>query len=586
MKRLGLQYAVTSGGFNRLDNKININEILVNDKRELLKRFNYPKDRRVFFYFLSFSSQGLLMDIVLTRVGERAGDNDSACLFIPSGILVEPRQLASLVETIKEELRLGPVKRIPIQASEYLHYFTKDYEDQQYPVFPDPISDRLGVVRFGTGTDETSLLRVFSNLYYPIYANFKTIALANQSEGIEILSTNSEDLTLKRSDKYFILRRIEVQEGEKPSAMMVDGVPFLNGIPVFVKSVFSLRTEHPGFLPCEMKVPYTGDEVVTLPSVDWKFHLDMDSFTIRKKDYNLVPREYVSITVNGKPLFPDLSLTIPVKEAKNARLRVSAEGFQPYEQDTDLTSPRGRVITLEEQFDTVEFYINDVTNPSLAGHVHFPLRKRSGATTESPVKGYVVSKRSGRFDKYLDYDRFGFLKNTVGIACVAGALLFGIGGGWFLGRITAPKTNAASFEGSRYSHDQDRHSETSSSNEDALQDTKDSIALFKALIDESEEWDSEVFAQYDNGKEIWGALNNFQIDVLEKSNKEIDSQIIKQVINTVKEKLDGPFTKEKVIRRNEYLKRLGILKEEEKKKETENSDKSGDSGQSQNRDNV
>ncbi|MCQ2173733.1 MAG: hypothetical protein MJY61_01205 [Bacteroidales bacterium] len=167
MKRLGLCYTVSNNGYETLDS-LHMEMSCVEDVRPKLSFLQYDAGERYFIVFISHCAKGIVLELTLTRAGGRGpkgDDNDTASILIPSGVYVDAATLSAVVENVKKELNVSPLRRKSIVDSAYLKYFEKEYKDSEMQPVKEETGRKAGFLNYGPGTDFPTLEDALGKIY-------------------------------------------------------------------------------------------------------------------------------------------------------------------------------------------------------------------------------------------------------------------------------------------------------------------------------------------------------------------------------------------------------------------------------------
>lgn len=371
------------------------------DIRDILKLYN-SEDESKFAMFLSFSETGAYITIARSISG-RGGDNTAAWLYIPNNIEVTSSDIIPIIEVVKEELSASKsnVERLTqIFAQNYQTVEAADYRPSSLDkVFAKrdvgfyPLKDILGEKR-----------------YQPIYSNYHAI-LINDNDCMEIVDKNLADLTNEMLVETFVF--CPPLKQDIPNGVTVHfnthGYPLFNKpVRVNKSSRISLVFKRTGF----EDIPYIdsveeNDQLCVVPQFDWKKSISRDLFKIvAAHDSNVNLTDNASITVNNEELKWHQPFIISEHDARQAKVRVSVNGYEPEEEYLDLLNVAKSITVKLHRAERAQSWKIELAN----GHTAvMDLRSKylSGDKYESPLKGY------SREDGVLRYTNFGVLKQRI-----------------------------------------------------------------------------------------------------------------------------------------------------------------------------
>ena len=379
--KLGYIYTVTSGGYD--DEKVRINagdwSSVVEDERQLWLKF-------------SDNGESLAMTIVrdgvafaITRIigGDRADNNITTWVFIPSKIQITGSQVKQIVEAVKEINKLG-TKRVSLDSFMSNDILAADYPEKKHPVlFTASKGDKLAG-RYPT--TDFSMEEILGNAYQEYYTNFKYVFLYNQKNDLKEGLTNLSN--------YDIIETICVIP---PSAETIKRIFGSSNVKISFsdKSSFStsrlVKKGHPIPLFAEkegcvtmsiMGQAVADDREIEIPvgNYQWKRFISSDHFKVTDAvSGNLIPKYSFEIKDSQ---YNRIENSLPENRLENVSIHVTAVGYEPYEGVVNLN--RGTItISLEKKIEsqTYKYYSGN-------GHELKVTISGVGAKSTCPLQGY------------------------------------------------------------------------------------------------------------------------------------------------------------------------------------------------------
>lgn len=188
MKRLGLCFTVSNNGYETLDS-LHMEMSCVEDVRTRLSLLQYQTGERHFIVSISHSSKGLVLELIYTRAGGRGlkgDDNDTACIFVPSGVYVDALTLTTMIEILKKELSVSPLRRKSIAESAYVKYFEKEYRDTEMLPTKEEPGKKVGSLEYGPGTGMPSLTDALRKMYNIAMMPYSSVILLNTADNVTV----------------------------------------------------------------------------------------------------------------------------------------------------------------------------------------------------------------------------------------------------------------------------------------------------------------------------------------------------------------------------------------------------------------
>lgn len=516
------------------------------DIRDILKLYN-SEDESKFAMFLSFSETGAYITIARSISG-RGGDNTAAWIYIPNNIEVTGSDIIPIIEVVKEELSASKsnVERLTqIFAQNYRIVEAADYMPSSLDkVFAKrdvgfyPLKDILGEKR-----------------YQPIYSNYHVI-LINDNDGMEIVDKNLTDLTNEMLVETFVF--CPPLKQDIPNGVTVHfnthGYPLFNKpVRVNKSSRISLVFKRTGF----EDIPYIdsveeNDQLCGVPRFDWRKSVSRDQFKIvAAHDSNVNLTDNATITVNNEELKWHQPILISEHDARQAKVRVSVNGYEPEEEYLDLLNVAKSITVKLHRAERAQSWKIELAN----GHTAvMDLRSKylSGDKYESPIKGY------SREDGILRYTNFGVLKQrTIGfliavatfvVICLGVALFEWVDNHNFEWGLKWPPLKVEKI--GSYKGESATETEYSSNNDDettspdqSLGDETKSLSKAIAYLDNNKAWVRDSLITYPDLEGLFEELNSYSFDkILDRETTLHDSKQFMELINKIRENKDKEFS--------------------------------------------
>lgn len=515
------------------------------DIRDILKLYN-SEDESKFAMFLSFSETGAYITIARSISG-RGGDNTAAWIYIPNNIEVTGSDIIPIIEVVKEELSASKsnVERLTkIFAQNYRTVEAADYMPSSLDkVFAKrdvgfyPLKDIIGDKR-----------------YQPIYSNYHVI-LINDNDSMEIVEKHLTDLTNEMLVETFVFCPPFKQD-------IPDGVTVhfnTQGYPLFNKPVrvnksgrISLVFKRTGF----EDIPYIdsveeNDQLCGVPRFNWKKSVSRDHFKIvAAHDSNINLTDNATITVNNEDLKWHQPTLISEHDARQAKIRVSVNGYEPEETFLNLLNVDKSITVKLHRAERAQSWKIELAN----GHTAvMDLRSKylSGDKYESPLKGY------SREDGILRYTNFGVFKQraigfliavaTIIVICLGVALFkwvdnhnfeWGLWPPLKIEKIGSYKGESATETG--YSSNND---DETSSTDQSLEDETKSLSKAIVYLDNNKAWVLDSLITYPDLEGLFEELNSYSFDkILDRETTLHDSKQFMELINKIRENKDKEFS--------------------------------------------
>lgn len=541
------------------------------DIRDILKLYN-SEDESKFAMFLSFSETGAYITIARSISG-RGGDNTAAWIYIPNNIEVTGSDIIPIIEVVKEELSASKsnVERLTqIFAQNYRTVEAADYMPSSLDkVFAKrdvgfyPLKDILGEKR-----------------YQPIYSNYHVI-LINDNDGMEIVDKNLTDLTNEMLVETFVF--CPPLKQDIPNGVTVHfnthGYPLFNKpVRVNKSSRISLVFKRTGF----EDIPYIdsveeNDQLCGVPRFDWRKSVSRDQFKIvAAHDSNVNLTDNATITVNNEELKWHQPILISEHDARQAKVRVSVNGYEPEEEYLDLLNVAKSITVKLHRAERAQSWKIELAN----GHTAvMDLRSKylSGDKYESPIKGY------SREDGILRNTNFGVLKQrTIGfliavatfvVICICVAAYEWFDNHNFTWQLGWPLVKVEKIGSHNYSSVSDVEEPTiqsdineGSSGQNISENEKSLDKAIAYLNNTTGIWRLDSLRNY-GLEQLFEELNTYEVDSILRRTELQQSSRFKEIIDVIKlnrnkilankdKSYKGPYCKDGEITVDNYIKKL------------------------------
>lgn len=540
MKTIGLQIKRVSGGAAPMLT-INSGEWTrkVVDIRDILKLYEITDDAK-FVTFMSFSEMGTYITI-LRPISGRDGDNTAAWIFIPNDIEVAGEDIIRLIGDVKTELskpyrddaKLEDIfkKEYPkTESAAYLPSSTeKVYAKRQGPFYP--MKDILGTKR-----------------YQPYYSQYSAILIEDE-DSMRVIDTKVVDLSQQRLEDTLVFCPPMDQDLRGQISVRFDDVnktPFTTPVRRKLGERVSVVFERKGFQPIKhMDQVCENNQICSLPRpMVWKVLISLNQFKVSAANDGRNLTDRASIYVNNERLTFNKPIELDEKEARNAKVRIKASGYEEKEEVVDFLYTPTVDARLHRAEREQEWEINltdgspaimTLKSKYLPQHYH-----------ESPIKGYSAEGRR------LEYTNFGVLKQRVigfGIACA----LFILTGicvciyDWYEARTFEWELGWPPLKIEKISRHHNNSladissTETDLNNSDSGADNATSMAGSSSTIDgaisyldSNEKWERDSLIKYPELNGLFEEMNRYEFDkIIQRENTLKSSHNFSDLINAI-----------------------------------------------------
>ena len=379
------------------------------DIRDILKLYN-SEDESKFAMFMSFSENGAYITIARSISG-RGGDNTAAWIYIPNNIEVTGTEIIQIIDIVKEELSASKsnVERLT-------QIFSKDYRTTESAAYMPSSVEKIFAKR-NVGFYPLKDI-IGEKRYQPIYSNYNVI-LINDMDGMEIVDKNITDLSSEKMVETLVFCPPVKQD--LPNGVSVHFKT--SGYPQFNKPVRVYKSKHidlvfkrSGF----EDIPYMdsveeNDQICGVPTFNWKISISKDLFKVRaahNREIDLFNE--ARICINGTELGWNHIIQLSEREAANATVSISANGYETYERIINLLKVRISISVELHRAERAQTWKIEMSNGEYA-EMTLKSKYLPQRYSESPLKGYSIGDRNG----HLEYTNFGVFKQRAIGFCMA-----------------------------------------------------------------------------------------------------------------------------------------------------------------------
>jgi len=525
------------------------------DIRDILKLYN-SEDESKFAMFLSFSETGAYITVTRSISG-RGGDNTAAWIYIPNSIEVSGAEILPILDVVKEELSAS--KGNPERLTQL---FSKEYRTIEEAAYIPSSSEKIFAKRNDVFYPLKEILG--EKIYQPIYSNYHAILIETQN-GMEIVDKNVIDITTQPLDETLVFCPPLAQD--LPNGVTAHfnspGYPqFKQPIRKNKGEIVEIIFRRRGFddIPFMTSVE-ENNQICGIPLFDWKKSISRDFFkAIAAHDQNINLTNEATISVNGEELKWNRPLTITESNAKQAKVSISVNGYEPVEEYLNLLNTTTPITAKLHRAERAQTWKIELKNDHVA---EMTLRSKylSGDKYESPIKGY------SREDGVLRYTNFGVLKQriigflmavaTLVVICICVAAYEWFDNHNFTWQLGWPLVKVEKIGSHNYSTvsdveqstiESDRNTDSSDQN---ISESEVSLSKAIAYLDNATgKWERDSLILYPELDGLFEDLNSYKFDnilnreaTLKASNRFMD--IVSAIQNNRDKSFNGSFCGEK-----------------------------------------
>ena len=357
------------------------------DIREYLKLFNGLQGTDNIVTFMSFDESGCFLT-QLRAISGRVGDFLSGWIYIPNTIEASGEDIMNTYNYVRNILFQSNLNDY---ISDIESFFSKEYPSKEVVAQYIASRGQLYGVRF---LGHYTLKEIVGeHRYQPYYSDYKAVFLLNKKDGVAITNesaSNFRNLTDKDIVKTSIIippTNASLQAlGRGTKIHVADGSDFNQPLLANVGSKVTLFLSRIGFENMKFEVNVSSErQEIDLANVKitWKKKISASMFTVRNHKREKIEKG-VRISVNDKDItFQEI--LVSEEECRQAIIKVSAPGYEPFEYQRNLLLNEYSEITLTRKVESC------LTTIELVNGKHAKMTLESEylpSKYDSPLKGY------------------------------------------------------------------------------------------------------------------------------------------------------------------------------------------------------
>ena len=362
-----------------------INKVV--DIREYLKLFNGLQGTDNIVTFMSFDESGCFLT-QLRAISGRVGDFLSGWIYIPNTIEASGEDIMNTYNYVRNILFQSNLNDY---ISDIESFFSKEYPSKEVVAQYIASRGQLYGVRF---LGHYTLKEIVGeHRYQPYYSDYKAVFLLNKNDEVAITNesaSNFRDLTDKDIVKTSIVvppTNASLQAlGGGTKIHAADGSDFNQPLLANVGSKVTLFLSRIGFENMKLEVNVSSErQEIDLANVKitWMKKISASMFTVRNHKREKIEKG-VRISVNDKDItFQEI--LVSEEECRQAIIKVSAPGYEPFEYQRNLLLNEYSEITLTRKVESC------LTTIELVNGKHAKMTLESEylpSKYDSPLKGY------------------------------------------------------------------------------------------------------------------------------------------------------------------------------------------------------
>ncbi len=384
--KLGFIYTVTSGGYD--DQKVRINSEgwshIVDDERQLWLKYNFDNE----CVAMTLVRGGVVFAITRIIGGDRADNNVSTWVYIPSKIKISGAQIINIIEEIKEINKSG-TKRVTENSFLENSILNENYPEKNYGI--DSIASSGNECAFRYPTADYTLAEIFDLPFQNYYHNYKYIFIYNHEPSTKPAIKDLSNLEIEEHICVLPPSQNTINKMFGSGAILKYSDRQLADKPYYGKKGEIIRfiVEKNGCISMGIEGQASEDEkeVKIISHVrSWKRIIkDSDFIIVDSKTGEEIRNIHVQINDSSwdkstKSIFED--------RLHSVKVNISANGYENFNGTINLSNPPVP-ISLEKIIEKATYDYTNKNNQNLKITISGP-----GANSDSPLEGYnVVGKK-------------------------------------------------------------------------------------------------------------------------------------------------------------------------------------------------
>ena len=359
------------------------------DIREYLKLFNGLQGTDNIVTFMSFDEGGCFLT-QLRAISGRVGDFLSGWIYIPNTIEASGEEIMSAYNYVRNILSQSNLSDL---KDDIESFFSKEYSSKEVAAQYIASRGQLYGVRF---LGHYTLKEIVGeHRYQPYYSDYKAVFLLNKEDEVAITkesASNFRNLTDKDIVKTSIIippTNASLQAlGKGTKIHVADGSDFNQPLLANVGSKVTLFLSRIGFENMKFEVNVSSErQEIDLANVKitWKKKISASMFTVSNRKQEKI-EQGVRISVNDKDItFQEI--LVSEEECRQAIIKVSAPGYEPFEDQRNLLLKESSGITLNGKVITTIELVNGKHAKMTLESEYLPSKY------DSPLKGYEFEEK-------------------------------------------------------------------------------------------------------------------------------------------------------------------------------------------------
>ncbi len=524
--KLGYIYTVTSGGYD--DEKVRVNDggwsSIVEDERQTWLKYSVDNECLA----MSIIDQGLVLAVSHIIGGDRADNNVTTWIFIPSKIKISGNEILKVISAIRE-INNGGIRRVTTESFTQNVELNKDYPEKDHVAQFKGI--RGNAFAFRNPNTDFTMAEILGTPYQTYYLNYKHIFLYNRP-GVakaELTDLSNKDIIESIVALPFSQPSLENTFGRsRVEVFLSNGDVFKKPMLVSKNQTLDLQIEKAGCVPMKVKAQAIEDEkeLEILSIQSWQRILSKKSFKVYDKETN---REITNFKVRITDKHYDQeNHSIPEDYITAVDVQVCALGYTNYEGKVDLSSGFIR-IAMGKIIEKAKYTLYRNNGTKLTINIEGP-----GAQSQKPIDGYhLIGANLHPNSRSIG---FAWKEFCYGIATVLIVLLSAWGVVKLFEQEEAVETPEQEEAVETDDRDRDVNAEDIVANQDRRTPPPEELNLSPAIkyLDNNAVWHRESLEKYPELVGLFDELNQYQFDkILNRAEKLNSSEKFKLLLDVI-----------------------------------------------------
>lgn len=461
---------------------------------------------------------------IASLIEGRITDCISAWIHIPAAISVSGKELVELVESVKKEILANTRNDEKLRQ-----LFSKEYELAPVTKMASGSVGEKCAYRYYGQKAKYTLAELLNDMYQSYYKNYKSIFLLDNSTNLRC--TSGEDLSDQKVYSMMIVKSPGAFESFEP---YIGGQPFVGQMYVVEGDIINIEWKRDNYLPIK---------TVCIAQSEIKYKYPKSDQYQKVIPYNIITvldelnrnMQHYDLCINGQLIKKGESFIISENKLIRTKVKISANGYNDYEECIDLTNKR--TINLTKKIYTYEFLLPIKNHNDYSIKIDYDVCIKT-----SPINGYESNNSILPLpDKNeLHYQPFTKKHLVICLIIVALSLCVGICAGWFVkgfftkSKIRELETEISLLKKEKPTQKNDNKSITKkeSSKEDGKIKASEKKISAIEYLDNNEIWNRTEMEKFEDLKGLWDAMNERKFDDILKYRETLSSS--KEFNNLVK----------------------------------------------------